>query len=93
MPYRAGRESGSGRRHRRLARMPLSCLMLSGVMIVALATVILPGVEATYLTSWLRSVLYLPKVLYLVILMWLFFSGAGWFSVDSVISGVVPSGV
>jgi uncharacterized membrane protein YphA (DoxX/SURF4 family) len=73
--------------------MPLSCLMLRGVMVVALGTVILPGVQATSLTSWLRSVLYLPEVLYLVILVWLFFSGAGWFSVDFVMSGVVQSGL
>jgi putative oxidoreductase len=73
--------------------MPLSCLMLSGVMIVALGTVILPGVQATSLISWLRSVLYLPEVLYLVILVWLFFSGAGWVSVDFVISGPVSSRV
>lgn len=73
--------------------MPLSCLMLSGVMLVALRTVVLPGVQATSVTSWLRSVLYLPEVQYLIILVWLFFSGAGWFSVDFVVAGAVHSGL
>jgi putative oxidoreductase len=68
---------------------PLSCLMLSGVMVVALATVNLPQVKATSAISWLRSALYLPEVLYLVMLVWLFFAGAGWASVDFAIWGVV----
>jgi putative oxidoreductase len=64
---------------------PLGCLLLSGVMVVALATTVLPGIKASSLGSWLGSVLYLPEVLYLVILVWLFLSGPGWFSVDSLI--------
>jgi uncharacterized membrane protein YphA (DoxX/SURF4 family) len=61
---------------------PLCCLMLSGVMVVALVTSLLPRIEAPSLASWLGSVLYLPEVLYLVILVWLFLSGPGWCSVD-----------
>jgi putative oxidoreductase len=61
---------------------PLCCLMLSGVMVVALGTSILPRIKAPSLASWLGSFLYLPEVLYLVILVWLFFSGPGWLSVD-----------
>ena len=64
---------------------PLSCVLLSGVMIVALATTVLPAVKASSVTGWLGSVLYLPEVLYLVILIWLFLSGPGWFSIDSLI--------
>src|SRR5262245_39478166 len=64
---------------------PLCCLMLSGVMVVALGTTVLPRVEAASLASWLGSVLYLPEVLYLVILVWLFVSGPGWFSLDYLI--------
>jgi putative oxidoreductase len=64
---------------------PVCCLMLSGVMVVALATTVLPRVEAVSLASWLSSALYLPEVLYLVILVWLFVSGPGWFSLDYVI--------
>lgn len=67
---------------------PLACLLLSGVMVVALATVILPQVKTTSVSSWLRSVLYLPEVLYLVILGWLLFAGAGRASIDFVIWGV-----
>jgi uncharacterized membrane protein YphA (DoxX/SURF4 family) len=61
---------------------PLSCVMLSGVMVVALGTSILPRITAASLASWLGSVLYLREVLYVVILAWLFVSGPGWFSLD-----------
>jgi len=61
---------------------PLCCVMLSGVMVVALATTVLPRIKASSLAGWLSSALYLPEVLYLVILVWLFFSGPGWFSLD-----------
>ena len=61
---------------------PLCCVMLSGVMVVALGTSILPRITAASLASWLGSVLYLPEVLYVVILVWLFVSGPGWLSVD-----------
>ena len=61
---------------------PLCCVMLSGVMVVALGTSILPRITAASLASWLGAVLYLPEVLYLVILVWLLVSGPGWFSVD-----------
>jgi putative oxidoreductase len=64
---------------------PLSCVMLSGVMVGALATTVLPAVKASSFAEWLASVLYLPEVLYLVILIWLFLSGPGWFSVDGLI--------
>jgi uncharacterized membrane protein YphA (DoxX/SURF4 family) len=64
---------------------PLCSLMLSGVMVVALRTTVLPQVKAPSLASWLGSVLYVPEVLYLVILVWLFVSGPGWFSLDYVI--------
>lgn len=64
---------------------PLCCLMLSGVMVVALGTTILPRIEAASPAGWLGTVLYLPEVLYLVILVWLFLSGPGWFSLDDLI--------
>lgn len=64
---------------------PLCCVMLSGVMIAALATTVLPRIEARSLTGWLGSALYLPEVLYLVMLVWLFLSGPGWFSLDHAI--------
>ena len=64
---------------------PLCCVMLSGVMVVALGTSILPRIKAPSLAGWLGSVLYLPEVLYLIVLVWLFFSGPGWFSLDYLI--------
>jgi len=61
---------------------PLSCVMLTGVMIGALATTQLPGVRAPSGVDWLGEALYLPEVLYVVILVWLLFAGPGWLSVD-----------
>jgi putative oxidoreductase len=61
---------------------PLACVMLSGVMIVAIATTAIPNVKATSLLGWLSEFFYLPEVLCLAILVWLFFSGPSWLSVD-----------
>jgi len=41
---------------------PLSCVMLSGIMLVALATTVLPAVKASSFVGWLGEVLYLPEV-------------------------------
>jgi putative oxidoreductase len=67
------------------ALTPLACLMLSGVMIVALATTRIPAIKASSLLDWLSEFLYLPEVLYLVILVWLLLAGPGWLSVDHLI--------
>jgi putative oxidoreductase len=64
---------------------PLSCVMLSGVMLGALSTTVLPRIKAETLIDWLGAVLYLPEVLYVIILVWLFLSGPGWISVDHLI--------
>ena len=64
---------------------PLACVMLSGVMIVAIATTAIRNIKATSPLGWLSEFLYLPEVLCLVILVWLFFSGAGWLSVDHLV--------
>src|SRR6266513_5684375 len=64
---------------------PLACAMLSGVMIVAIATTAIRNIKATSPLGWLSEFLYLPEVLCLVILFWLFLSGPGWFSVDRLI--------
>ena len=63
----------------------VACVMLGGVMIVAIATTALRNIKATSPLGWLSEFLYLPDVLYLVILIWLFFSGSGWLSVDHLI--------
>lgn len=64
------------------ALTPLACAMLGCVMIVAIATSGIRNIEAPCPLGWLAEFLYLREVLYLVILIWLFFSGAGWLSVD-----------
>lgn len=61
---------------------PLASLMLAATMIVAILTVKLKGIEGGSLSAWLSEFLFLPEVLYLVILIWLFFSGPGIASVD-----------
>jgi len=64
------------------AATPLACVMLSGTMIVAIATIAVRKIEGSSALAWLSEFLYLPEVLYLVILVWLFLAGAGRLSVD-----------
>jgi putative oxidoreductase len=64
------------------ALTPLACVMLGCVMIIAIATTAIRNIKATSLSAWLSEFLYLPEVLYFIILLWLFFSGPGWLSVD-----------
>jgi putative oxidoreductase len=61
---------------------PLACIMLGGVMIVAIAMSAIRSIKAPPVLGWLSELLYLPEVLCLVILFWLFLSGPGWFSLD-----------
>jgi putative oxidoreductase len=64
------------------AMTPLASVLLMGVMIVAIATTAIRKIKTTSPAEWLVGFLYLPEVLYLVILFWLFFSGPGWLSID-----------
>ena len=61
---------------------PLTCVMLIGLMAGALITTVLPGVKADGVIAWLAEFLYLPEVMYMVILFWLLLSGPGRLSVD-----------
>src|SRR5437773_2769979 len=61
---------------------PLACALLGCVIAVAIATTAIHNLKATSPAEWLAAFLYLPEVLYLVILFWLFFSGPGWLSID-----------
>lgn len=71
------------------ALMPLACVILGCVMVMAIATTAIRNIKASSPLNWLSEFLYLPEVLYLVILIWLFFSGPGWVSVDYLLlSGV-----
>ena len=67
------------------ALTPLACVILGCVMIMAIARTAIPNIKATSLPAWLSEFLYLPEVLYFVILLWLFFSGPGWLSVDHLV--------
>jgi len=67
------------------ALTPIACVMLSGVMVMAIATTAVKNIKAVSPLGWLSEFLYLPEVLYLVILFWLFLSGPGWLSVDHLI--------
>ena len=67
------------------AATPLSCVMLSGVMLVAIATIQIQNIKSSGPIDWLSEFLYLPEVVYLIILVWLLLSGPGWFSVDHLI--------
>jgi putative oxidoreductase len=67
------------------ALTPLTCVLLGCVMIVAIATSAIKNIKAPPGLDWLSEFLYLPEVLYLVILFWLFLSGPGWFSFDYLI--------
>ena len=64
---------------------PLCALMLMGNMIVAIFTNRIGSIQASGFLAWLDDFLYLPEVLYVLILLWLLFSGPGRYSVDGTI--------
>ncbi len=64
---------------------PLACVILIGLMIAALVTTVLPAVKESSFLAWLAAFLYLPEVLYVVILFWLLLSGPGVAAVDNFI--------
>jgi putative oxidoreductase len=61
---------------------PICAAMLTGDMLVAIATNRIPGIHASGILAWLDDFLYLPEVLYVLILVWLIFSGPGRYSID-----------
>jgi len=65
---------------------PLCAAMLMGDMIVAVATNRIHSIRASGVLSWLDDFLYLPEVLYILILVWLIFAGPGRYSVDGLIA-------
>jgi putative oxidoreductase len=65
---------------------PLCAAMLMGDMIVAIATNRIHSIQASGVLAWLDNFLYLPEVLYTLILLWLIFSGPGRYSVDGLIA-------
>jgi len=65
---------------------PVCAAMLTGDMIVAVATTSIHTIQASSFLAWLDDFLYLPEVLYILILVWLIFSGPGRYSVDGLIA-------
>src|ERR1700733_903319 len=61
---------------------PLCAAMLAGDMIVAIATNRIHSIQVSGVLAWLDDFLSLPEVLYMLILVWLIFSGPGRYSVD-----------
>ena len=72
------------------ALTPLACALLAFVMLMAITTTAIRNIKATCPLGWVSEFLYLPEVLLLVILLWLFLSGPGWFSIDHVILSQIP---
>ncbi len=65
---------------------PLCAAVLACDMIVAIATNRIHSIQASGVLAWLDDFLYLPEVLYTLILVWLIFSGPGRYSVDGLIA-------
>jgi putative oxidoreductase len=68
---------------------PLCAAVLMGDMLVAIATNRIHSIHASAVLAWLDDFLYLPEVLYILILVWLIFSGPGRYSVDGLIASRV----
>lgn len=64
---------------------PMCAAVLLADMIVAIATNRIHSIQATGILGWLDDFLYLPEVLYVMILVWLIFSGPGRYSLDGLI--------
>jgi putative oxidoreductase len=64
---------------------PVCALVLVVDMIVAVTTNRIHSIQASGVLAWLDDFLYLPEVLYVLILVWLIFSGPGRYSLDGLI--------
>ena len=65
---------------------PLCSLALLIDMIVAIATNRIHSIQASGVLAWIDDFLYLPEVLYVIILAWLILSGPGRYSIDGLIA-------
>jgi len=65
---------------------PLCAAMLTVDMIVAITTTSVKTIQVHGFLQRLDDFLYLPEVLYVIILVWLIFSGPGRYSVDGLIA-------
>ncbi|MBA2290820.1 MAG: DoxX family protein [Gemmatimonadales bacterium] len=64
---------------------PFVALLLAAVMVIALITTDLPGIEAETPIEWLGAALFLPQVYVLVITLWLAVAGPGRASIDALL--------
>jgi len=65
---------------------PLCALLLVVDMIVAIAANRIHSIQASGVLAWVDDFLYLPEVLYVMLLVWLIFSGPGRYSIDGLIA-------
>lgn len=65
---------------------PLCAAMLAGDMIVAIASNRIHSIQVSGVLAWVDDFLYLPEVLYILILVWLIFSGPGRYSLDGLMA-------
>ena len=65
---------------------PLCALGLLVTMIIAIATNRIQSINSSGALARLDDFLYLPEVLYVIILVWLIFSGPGRYSIDGLIA-------
>ena len=65
---------------------PFCALMLGIDMLVAIMTNRIQSIQARGVVAWLDDFLYLPEVLYVMLLVWLIFSGPGRYSIDGLIA-------
>lgn len=65
---------------------PLCAILLGGDMLVAILTNRLQSVEGANVLAWVDNFLYLPEVLYALILGWLLFAGPGTPSADAILA-------
>ena len=65
---------------------PFCALILVVDMIVAIMTNRIQSFQARGVVAWLDGFLYLPEVLYVMLLVWLIFSGPGRYSIDGLIA-------
>ncbi len=64
---------------------PLCAAVLVGDMTVAIATNRIHSIHTTGALAWIDEFFYLPEFLYVMILVWLIFSGPGRYSLDGLI--------
>lgn len=64
---------------------PICAVLLGGDMLVAIVTDRIKSVHGDTFLAWLDNFLYLPEVLYALILGWLLISGPGKWSLDGIL--------